>query len=208
MLPHALGVFLTPPFLQSSHGTLIILAIELGKQFIWNPELPNEMISSGHSASWSGSCIWQSSTCWQNTLLGRGNTLLPLHSSQMECLSYSSGSLRNCFFLFFSVILLLHLAISHLPSGDTFPFPDESWPHEASWGALCHAHCLKSPAWSHLARIIQWFEGYGPANWKNRGRCYWQKPLCFADVVVMLMMVLMEMPPPCLIFSPFSMQVS
>lgn len=102
-------------------------------------------------------------------------------------------------FSLFSVILLLHLAISHLPSGDTFLFPDESWPHEASWGALCHPHCLKSPIWSHLARIIQWFEGYGPANWKNRGRWYWQKTLCFADVVMMLMMVLMEMPPPCLI---------
>ena len=195
MLSHALGMLLTPPFLQSSHGTLIILAIKLGKQVIRNPELPDKMIPSGHSASWSGSSIWQSSTCWQNTLFGRRKTLLPLFSSQMECLSYLLESLRNFFFLYTSIT-----APHHQPS-TLKRYISISWWILTSWGAVCHGavchrYCLKSPMWNHLAKIVQWFESYGPAHWKSRGRCCYQKaPL--PGVVMTLVMTLMETPSLC-----------
>lgn len=104
------------------------------------------MISSGHSASWSGSSIWQYSTCWQNTLLGRENTLLPLYYSQIKCLSYSSESLRNYFFFpLYFCSCSLPLAI-HFQEIDTFPFADESWPHEEL--------CVTITVWNPLSEVI------------------------------------------------------
>lgn len=47
ILSYGLGVVLTPSFLQNSHGTLIILAMELGKRFIRNPELPIRWFHQG-----------------------------------------------------------------------------------------------------------------------------------------------------------------
>lgn len=49
-----------------------------------------------------------------------------------------------------------------------------------SWWILTSWWSSVSPSliWSHLSKIMQWFESYGPANWKNRGRCCWQKTLC------------------------------
>lgn len=168
LLFDALGMFLTPSFLQGSHGALSILSMELGKQLIRNSELPNRMISSGLSANWSGPCIWQSSTCWQSTLLGTGNTLLPLYSSQMGCLSYSSESLRN--YLFFWPLCYCFLSSAILLQEIHFHFLNSN-----SLGSLCHHRCLKSPIQRHLAKIMHYFERNRSANRKNREKWCWQK---------------------------------
>lgn len=153
ILSYGLGVVLTPSFLQNSHGTLIILAMELGKRFIRNPELPIRWFHQGILPVEVAQVFGNTAPAGKTHCLAGRTHCSPCIIHKLNVFHIHQKVWEIIFFS--SVLLFLLLAISHPLSRDRY-ISICRW-ILTSWGAVCHYHCLKSPIWSHLAKITQCF---------------------------------------------------